>query len=122
MNTITSRLSELLVGLGYLALGIAVCIGLMKFLGHKILAKAGTIFLIGFPVLGILGGTVEWVLTGVSKASESITFNMAGKFFGIAIGLYFLAFLAYIFFSEEERQSRENLKFYRENLPLKGLK
>ena len=122
MNTITTRFFELLLGLGYFALGIAVCIGLMKFLGHKILAKAGTIFLIGFPVLGILGGTVEWVLTGVSKASESVTFNMADKFFGIAIGLYFLAFLAYIFFSEEERQSRENLKFYRENLPLKGLK
>jgi hypothetical protein len=47
---------------------------------------------------------------------------MADKCFGIAIGLYFLAFLAYIFFSEEERQSRENLKFYKENLPSKGLK
>jgi hypothetical protein len=115
MNTITSRLLELLVGLGYFALGIAVCIGLMKSLGHKILAKAGTIFLIGFPVLGILGGTVEWILTGVSKASESITYNMADKFFGIAIGLYFLAFFAYLFFGEEEKQSRGNIT-------LKGLK
>jgi hypothetical protein len=102
MNTITSRLLELFIGLGYFALGIAVCVGLMKFLGYKILAKAGTIFLIGFPVIGILGGTFEWILTGVSKASESITFSMADKCFGIALALYTLAFFSYLVFGESK--------------------
>lgn len=106
MNTITDRFLELVIGLGYFALAIAVCIGLMKFLGHKILSTAGTIFLIGFPVLGIVGGTIEWLITGVAQASKSITFNMADKCFGIAIALYTLAFFSYLVFGEE-KQRRE---------------
>ena len=123
MNEINARLFELLIGLGYFALAIAVCYGLMKFLGHKILATAGTIFLIGFPTIGILGGAIEWIITGVAEASKSITFNMADKCFGIAIGLYILAFFAYIFFSEEEKQRRELDKWDRERAtePLQGM-
>ena len=123
MNTITARLMEIFIGLGYFALAIAVCIGLMKFLGHKILSYTATIFLIGFPTLGILGGTIEWVITGVAEASKSVTFNMADKCFGIAIGLYILAFFAYIFFSEEEKQRRKLEKWDRERAtePLQGM-
>jgi predicted permease len=123
MNEINARLIQVLIGFGYLTLGIAICIGLMKFLGHKILATAGTIFLIGFPAIGILGGAIEWIVTGVAEASKSITFNMADKCFGIAIGLYILAFFAYIFFSEEEKQRRELDKWDRERAtePLQGM-
>ena len=123
MNTITDRLLELLIGLCYFALAIAACYGLMKFLGHKILATAGTIFLIGFPAIGILGGTIERIITGVAEASKSVTFNMADKCFGIAIGLYILAFFAYIFFSEEEKQRRKLDKWDRERAtePLQGM-
>ena len=123
MNTITARLMEIFIGLGYFALAIAVCIGLMKFLGHKILSYTATIFLIGFPAIGILGGTVEWVITGVAEASKSVTFNMADKCFGIAIGLYILAFFAYIFFSEEEKQRRKLDKWDRKRAtePLQGM-
>jgi hypothetical protein len=123
MNTITARLLELLIGLGYFALAIAVCVGLMKFLGHKILAKTGTIFLIGFPAMGILGGTIEWVITGVAEASKSITFNMADKCFGIAIALYTLAFFSYIMFGEDEKRSSEINKMTREKAtkPLQGM-
>ena len=123
MNTITARLMEIFIGLGYFALAIAVCYGLMKFLGHKILATAGTIFLIGFPTIGILGGAIEWIITGVAEASKSITFNMADKCFGIAIGLYILAFFAYIFFSEEEKQRRKLDKWDRKRAtePLQGM-
>jgi len=123
MNTITARLMEIFIGLGYFALAIAVCIGLMKFLGHKILSYTATIFLIGFPTLGILGGTIEWVITGVAEASKSVTFNMADKCFGIAIGLYILAFFAYIFFSEEEKQRRKLEKWDRKRAtePLQGM-
>ena len=106
MNTITARSLELLIGLGYFALAIAVCVGLMKFLGHKILSKTATIFLIAFPVVGILGGTFEWLFTGVAEASKSITFNMADNFFGIAIALYALAFFSYLMFGDEVNQSR----------------
>jgi len=123
MNEINARLIQVFIGLGYFTLGIAICIGLMKFLGHKILATAGTIFLIGFPTIGILGGAIEWIITGVAEASKSITFNMADKCFGIAIGLYILAFFAYIFFSEEEKQRRELDKWDRERAtePLQGM-
>ncbi len=123
MNTITARLMEIFIGLGYFALAIAVCIGLMKFLGHKILSYAATIFLIGFPTLGILGGTIEWVITGVAEASKSVTFNMADKCFGIAMALYALAFFSYIMFSEEEKQRREYEKWDRERAtePLQGM-
>jgi hypothetical protein len=112
MNTIADRSLELVIGLGYFALAIAVCIGLMKFLGHKILSTAGTIFLIGFPAVGIIGGTIEWLITGVAQASKSITFNMADKCFGIAIALYALAFFSYLVFGEEEKATR----------PLEGMK
>jgi hypothetical protein len=105
MNTITARSLELLIGLGYFALAIAVCVGLMKFLGHKILSTAGTIFLIGFPAIGIIGGTIEWLFTGVAEASKSVTFNMADKCFGIALALYTLAFFSYLMFGEEEKQN-----------------
>ena len=123
MNEINARLIQVFIGLGYFSLGIAICIGLMKFLGHKILATAGTIFLIGFPAIGILGGAIEWIITGVAEASKSITFNMADKCFGIAIGLYILAFFAYIFFSEEEKQRRKLDKWDRERAtePLQGM-
>jgi predicted permease len=123
MNEINARLIQVLIVCGYLTLGIAVCIGLMKFLGHKILATAGTIFLIGFPAIGILGGLIEWIITGVAEASKSVTFNMADKCFGIAIGLYILAFFAYIFFSEEEKQRRKLEKWDRERAtePLQGM-
>ena len=123
MNEINARLIQVLIGFGYFALGIAVCIGLMKFLGHKILATAGTIFLIGFPAIGILGGAIEWIITGVAEASKSVTFNMADKCFGIAIGLYILAFFAYIFFSEEEKQRRKLDKWDRKRAtePLQGM-
>lgn len=105
MNEITARLLQALIALGYFTLGIAVCYGLMKFFG-KYLVKTATAFLIAFPVIGILGGTIEWIITGVSQASQSITFNIADKCFGIAIVLYALAFVSHILFSEEERQSR----------------
>lgn len=123
MNEINARLIQVLIGFGYLTLGIAICIGLMKFLGHKILSITATIFLIGFPTIGILGGAIEWIITGVAEASKSITFNMADKCFGIAIGLYILAFFAYIFFSEEEKQRRELDKWDRERAtePLQGM-
>ena len=123
MNEINARLIQVFIGLGYFSLGIAICIGLMKFLGHKILATAGTIFLIGFPAIGILGGAIEWIITGVAEASKSITFNMADKCFGIAIGLYILAFFAYIFFSEEEKQRRKLEKWDRKRAtePLQGM-
>jgi predicted permease len=123
MNEINARLIQVLIGFGYFALAIAVCYGLMKFLGHKILATAGTIFLIGFPAIGILGGTIEWIITGVAEASKSVTFNMADKCFGIAIGLYILAFFAYIFFSEEEKQRRKLDKWDRKRAtePLQGM-
>lgn len=104
MNEINARLLQVLIGLGYFTLGIAICVGLMKFLGHKILATAGTIFLIGFPAIGILGGAIEWIITGVVEASKSITFNIADKCFGIAIALYTLAFFSYIVFGEEEKR------------------
>ena len=95
----------------------------MKFLGHKILSITATIFLIGFPAIGILGGTIEWIITGVAEASKSVTFNMADKCFGIAIGLYILAFFAYIFFSEEEKQRRKLDKWDRKRAtePLQGM-
>ena len=123
MNEINARLIQVLIGFGYFALAIAVCYGLMKFLGHKILATAGTIFLIGFPAIGILGGAIEWIITGVAEASKSVTFNMADKCFGIAIGLYILAFFAYIFFSEEEKQRRKLDKWDRKRAtePLQGM-
>jgi len=123
MNTIATRSLELLIGLGYFALAIAVCVGLMKFLGSKILSIAGTVFLIGFPTIGILGGTIEWVITGVSEASKSITYNMADKCFGISMILYALAFFSYIMFSEEEKQRREYEKWDRERAtePLQGM-
>jgi hypothetical protein len=123
MNEINARLIQVLIGFGYFALAIAVCYGLMKFLGHKILSITATIFLIGFPAIGILGGAIEWILTGVVEASKSITFNMADKCFGIAIGLYMLAFFAYIFFSEEEKQRRELDKWDRKRAtePLQGM-
>jgi predicted permease len=123
MNEINARLIQVLIGFGYFALAIAVCYGLMKFLGHKILATAGTIFLIGFPAIGILGGAIEWIITGVAEASKSVTFNMADKCFGIAIGLYILAFFAYIFFSEEEKQRRKFDKWDRKRAtePLQGM-
>jgi hypothetical protein len=123
MNTIATRSLELLIGLGYFALAIAVCVGLMKFLGSKILSIAGTVFLIGFPTIGILGGTIEWVITGVAEASKSITYNMADKCFGISMILYALSFFSYIMFSEEEKQRREYEKWDRERAtePLKGM-
>ena len=123
MNEINARLIQVLIGFGYFALAIAVCYGIMKFLGHKILATAGTIFLIGFPAIGILGGAIEWIITGVAEASKSVTFNMADKCFGIAIGLYILAFFAYIFFSEEEKQRRKLDKWDRKRAtePLQGM-
>jgi len=123
MNEINARLIQVLIGFGYFALAIAVCIGLMKFLGHKILSITATIFLIGFPAIGILGGTIEWIITGVAEASKSVTFNMADKCFGIAIGLYILAFFAYIFFSEEEKQRRKLDKWDRKRAtePLQGM-
>ena len=105
MNTITARSLELLIGLGYFALAIAVCVGFMKFIGHKILSKTATIFLIGFPTIGILGGTIEWLFTGVAEASKSVTFNMADKCFGIAFALYALAFFSYLMFGEEKQNS-----------------
>ncbi len=104
MNTITARSLELLIGLGYFALAIAVCVGVMKFIGHKILSKTATVFLIAFPVVGILGGTIEWLFTGVAEASKSITFNMADKCFGISFALYALAFFSYLIFDEEEKK------------------
>jgi hypothetical protein len=108
MNTIIARSLELLAGLGYFALAITVCVGLMKFLGHKILSKTATIFLIGFPTIGILGGTIEWLFTGVAEASKSVTFNMADKCFGIAFALYALAFFSYLMFGEEKQNSWVN--------------
>lgn len=105
MNEINARLIQVLIGLGYFTLGIAICVGLMKFLRYKILATAGTIFLIGFPAIGILGGTIEWIITGVAEASKSITFNIADKCFAIAIALYTLAFFSYIMFGKEEQSN-----------------
>ena len=101
MNTITSRLFELLVGLGYFALGIAVCIGLMKYVGSKFLTMFGTAYLIAFPVFGIIGGWIEWVITGNSKAP--ICFNLAEYSFGIAFVLYALAFFSHLMFGNEEK-------------------
>jgi hypothetical protein len=48
---------------------------------------------------------------------------MADKCFGIAIGLYILAFFAYIFFSEEEKQRRKLDKWDRKRAtePLQGM-
>ncbi|NBX65030.1 MAG: hypothetical protein EBT66_08825 [Bacteroidetes bacterium] len=122
MNEINARLIQVLIGFGYFTLIIAICFGLMKFFG-KYLAKIATVFLIGFPVIGILGGAIEWIITGVTEISKSITYNVADKCFGIAIALYILAFFAYILFSEEEKQRREYEKWDRERAtePLQGM-
>lgn len=123
MNEINARLLQALIAVGYFTLAIAVCAGLMKFFG-KYLVKTATAFLIAFPVVGIIGGTIEWIITGVSEASKSITFNIADKCFGIAIILYALAFVAHILFSDEERQSSDLLNWFREKAirPLQGIK
>jgi len=108
MNTITSRLIETLIGLGYFSLGVAVCFGLMKYIGSQFLAKAGTAYLIAFPVFGIVGGWVEWVITGNNKAP--ISFNLSEYSFGIAIALYALAFFSHLMFGEKVINERAKSK------------
>jgi cytochrome c biogenesis protein CcdA len=108
MNTITSRLLESLIGLGYFSLGVAVCIGLMKYVGSQFLTKAGTAYLIAFPVFGIVGGWIEWVITGNNKAP--ICFNLSQYSFGIAVVLYTLAFFSHLMFSEEVVNKRMKAK------------
>jgi hypothetical protein len=108
MNTITSRLLESLIGLGYFFLGIAVCIGLMKYIGSQFLKILGNAYLIAFPVFGLVGGLIEWVITGNNKAP--ICFNLSQYSFGIAVALYTLAFFSHLMFSEEVVNKRMKAK------------
>ena len=91
MNTIIARSLELLAGLGYFALAITVCVGLMKFLGHKILSITATIFLIGFPAIGILGGAIitervfGWIGMGTLFNTAINSFDL-----NLLMGVFFL--------------------------------
>jgi len=102
MNEITARLLQSLVYIGLFTLIVAVAIGVMKFLG-KYLVKLGTIALIATPVIGIIGGWIEWIITGNDKAP--IAMNLLNFSFGSALVLYALAFFAFLFFNWEDKDA-----------------
>jgi len=94
MDEMITRLLQTAIAVGYFILAVIIAVAVMKFFGKHLL-KIANFCMISFLPVGIIGGWIEWIITGNKDLFFS---NVAENIFVSGIALYLMAFLAYIFF------------------------
>lgn len=108
MNEITIRFIESLITISYFILAVTTVMIAMKYIG-KYFTKIANVCMISVPVIGIIGGWIEWIITG-NSTNLAIT-NFAETLAVFAIAMYVLAFFSYIFFNSEiQEDTKEVIK------------